>query len=41
MATQPEQVLQYNFVARLVGLGYGKIAIKDENDLLANLKSQL
>lgn len=41
MPTQPEQVLEDNLVARLVGLGYGKIVVRDENDLLVNLKVQL
>lgn len=41
MATQPEQVLEDNLVAQLVNLGYGKVTIKDEKDLLKNLKSQL
>ncbi|MFN0141641.1 MAG: type I restriction endonuclease subunit R [Pyrinomonadaceae bacterium] len=41
MATQPEQVLEDNLVARLVGLGYEKVEIRDEIDLLANLKRQL
>ncbi len=41
MPTQPEQVLEDNLVAQLVNLGYGKVTIKDEKDLLANLKSQL
>jgi type I restriction enzyme R subunit len=41
MPTQPEQVLEDNLVAQLVTLGYGKVVIKDEKDLLANLKAQL
>ncbi len=41
MPTQPEQVLEDNLVAQLVNLGYGKVTIKDEKDLLVNLKSQL
>ncbi len=41
MPTQPEQVLEDNLVAQLVGLGYGKVEIRDEKDLLVNLKSQL
>ena len=41
MPTQPEQVLEDNLVAQLVNLGYGKAAIKDEKDLLVNLKAQL
>lgn len=41
MPTQPEQVLEDNLVAQLVTLGYAKVLIKDEKDLLANLKAQL
>ncbi len=41
MTTQPEQILENNLVAQLQKLGYKKVVIKDENDLLANLKSQL
>ncbi len=41
MPTQPEQVLEDNLVAQLVTMGYGKVVIRDEKDLLANLKGQL
>jgi len=41
MTTQPEQILEDNLVAQLQELGYKKAVIKDEKDLLANLKSQL
>jgi len=41
MTTQPEQILENNLVTQLIGLGYEKAIIKDENDLLTNLKSQL
>lgn len=41
MPTQPEQVLEDILVSQLVGLGYGKVDIRDEKDLLANLKTQL
>jgi type I restriction enzyme R subunit len=41
MTTQPEQILENNLVAQLEGLGYQKVVIRDENELLANLKSQL
>lgn len=41
MTTQPEQILENNLVAQLKKLGYKKLVIKDENDLLANLKCQL
>ncbi len=40
MPTQPEQVLEDTLVAQLVNLGYGKVIVKDEKDLLVNLKSQ-
>lgn len=41
MTTQPEQILENNLVEQLQKLGYIKVIIKDEKDLLANLKSQL
>lgn len=41
MTTQPEQILENNLVAQLVRLGYKKATIRDEKDLLANLKIQL
>ncbi len=41
MTTQPEQILENNLVAQLQKLGYKSVVIKDENDLLANLKLQL
>ncbi len=41
MTTQPEQILENNLVDQLVQLGYKKVHIKDENDLLTNLKVQL
>ncbi len=41
MTTQPEQILEDNLVVQLVKLGYKKVVIRDEADLLANLKSQL
>lgn len=41
MAIQAEQVLEDNLVTQLVGLGYTKAAITDEQSLLANLKQQL
>jgi len=41
MTTQPEQILENNLLAQLQKLGYKSIVIKDETDLLANLKSQL
>ena len=41
MTSQPEQLLENNLVSQLVKLGYEKVVIKDEVDLLINLKSQL
>ena len=39
--TQPEQALEDELVAQLVGLGYAKVAVTDEASMLANLKAQL
>lgn len=41
MTTQAEQILENNLVKQLIALGYGFVVIKDEADLLANLKTQL
>lgn len=41
MSKQPEQVLENQLVAQLQKLKYEKILIKDENALVANLKTQL
>lgn len=41
MSTQPEQVLEDNLINQLSKLGYSVVTIKDEQDLLINLKSQL
>ena len=41
MTSQPEQLLENNLVSQLIKLGYEKVVIKDETDLLVNLKSQL
>lgn len=41
VTTQPEQILENNLVAQLERLGYKKVVIRDENDLLSNLKIQL
>lgn len=41
MTTQPEQVLETNLVKQLNELGHESVIIKNETDLLANLKSQL
>ena len=41
MTTQPEAILELNLVSQLEELGYAKVVIKDEADLIANLKKQL
>lgn len=41
MTTQAEQALEDNLIQQLHGLGYQKVSIKDESDLLSNLKMQL
>ncbi len=41
MPKQPEQILEEQLVAQLQKLGYGLIVIKNEKDLISNLKSQL
>jgi len=39
--TQSEQILEDNLVKQLTTLGYEQVMIRDESDLLANLKAQL
>jgi type I restriction enzyme R subunit len=39
--TQPEQALENELVAQLVGLGFAKAAVNDEATMLANLKAEL
>ncbi len=41
MSTQPEQILEANLVKQLNALGHHPVTIKNEDDLLANLKTQL
>lgn len=41
MTTQPEQILENSLVDQLQQLGYHNVPIRDETDLLANLKNQL
>jgi type I restriction enzyme R subunit len=41
MAKQPELVLEEQLVGQLQKLGYGLVYLKDENELIANLKLQL
>lgn len=41
MTIQPEQTLENNLVDQLVQLGYEKAEVRDEKELLTNLKKQL
>lgn len=41
LTTQPEQLLENNLVAQLIKLGYKKAVVRNEAELLANLKVQL
>ena len=41
MTSQSELILEQNIVNQLAANGYDKVTIKDENDLLVNLKKQL
>ncbi|WP_276391902.1 type I restriction endonuclease subunit R [Eudoraea chungangensis] len=41
MTKQPEYILEENLVSQLQELGYSKVVIKDEADLIGNLKAQL
>src|SRR5690606_13610067 len=41
MTSQSEAILEQTLIAQLVSNGYDKVVIKDEADLLLNLKSQL
>jgi type I restriction enzyme, R subunit len=41
MAKQPEQILEEQLIGQLEALGYGLIQLKDEKDLIGNLKLQL
>lgn len=41
MAKQPEAVLEEQLVVQLQKLGYGLIVLKDEGELVENLKKQL
>jgi len=41
MSKQPEQILEEQLVEQLQKLNYGLVHIKDEKELIANLKSQL
>lgn len=41
MSKQPEQILENQLVEQLQKLGYGLVQIKDEKELITNLKNQL
>ena len=41
MTTQSEQTLENNLIKQLQGMKYARVTIRDEADLLANLKTQL
>ncbi|MDD2822221.1 MAG: type I restriction endonuclease, partial [Flavobacterium sp.] len=41
MTSQSELILEQNLVNQLASNGYDKVTIKDENNLLVNLKKQL
>lgn len=41
MAKQPEQILEEQLITQLQKLGYEVVQLKDEKDLLSNLKNQL
>lgn len=41
MTHQPEQILENELVAQLIELGYEKVSVSDEKELLINLKRQL
>ena len=41
MTSQSEQILEQNLIAQLASNGYEQVVIRDEADLLINLKSQL
>ena len=41
MTTQPEAVLENNLIGQLQTLGYEKLRIRNEDDLVRNLKKQL
>ncbi len=41
MAKQPEQILEEQLIVQLKELGYGLVYLKNESDVIANLKTQL
>jgi len=41
MAKQPEQILENQLIVQLQKMGYGLVLLKDETDLIYNLKTQV
>lgn len=41
MSKQPEQILEEQLIAQLIELGYGYVKVSNEQELIANLKTQL
>lgn len=41
MTTESEQTLENNLLRQLVGQGYERVVVRDEAELVANLKRQL
>lgn len=41
MTTQPEQVLENNLITQLVQLGYERVSVTNDAELVANFKVQL
>lgn len=41
MSRQPEQILEEQLITQLTELGYGLVHLKNETEIIANLKSQL
>ncbi|KQS41823.1 type I restriction endonuclease subunit R [Pedobacter sp. Leaf194] len=41
MTAQPEQLLENNLISQLVGLGYERIILREEKDVITNFKQQL
>ena len=41
MTTQSEAVLEENLIAQLVGMGYERVVMSDEPEMLRNLRAQL
>jgi type I restriction enzyme R subunit len=41
MSSQPEYILEQKLIEQLLQLGHKKVSIRNESDLIQNLKSQL